>query len=463
MSQHKGKIRFRFKRKRTQGKRKRLVLPTVMAMILAMFAMVFATAGVASATRGGSGGDNGTVKTHNVGTSTDDVSDEPKVDCTGFYLDAFYYDGKQSIDWWILNKDDAKVLDGNIPLNADGHGYTDTLSLPNGQYKLYWTWDGKNGEAKHKEFKVEGDCEQSPPTEIAVPDVPVVDPCGPNNAHYGDVPAGHYTVTRNEDGSITLTADKGYTFPDGQETVTLPAPEDSNEPCPPTDQQVTPVTPGFADGCPNELFVPTVEGVQYQLNGENVDGGVIQHLAGSYTVSAVAKEGYVLQDYSGPWTHDFPKETCPTELKTVTPVAPTATTPSCKTTTTITVTPPSQEGVIWDPAEPQQLRLRETKTITASPKEGYAFTEGARRSWTFTNNFDQPCFGDAPPNNPTVPVDHPRPKPKPTAMPETGWTGSPQSGSPAAMWFLAAGLCAMLSLGSASLGVAVNRRRQDGA
>ena len=43
-----------------------------------------------------------------------------------------------------------------------------------------------------------------PPTEIPVPTVPVSDPCGPNNAVYGVVPSGNYTVTRNNNGSITV-------------------------------------------------------------------------------------------------------------------------------------------------------------------------------------------------------------------------------------------------------------------
>lgn len=77
------------------------------------------------------------------------------------------------------------------------------------------------------------DCSTQHPTEIPVPTVPVIDECGPGNAHYGDVPSGNYTVVRNEDGSITLTAKDGYIFPNGQESVTLPKPVEKNtQPCP---------------------------------------------------------------------------------------------------------------------------------------------------------------------------------------------------------------------------------------
>ena len=77
------------------------------------------------------------------------------------------------------------------------------------------------------------DCSTQHPTEIPVPTVPVIDECGSGNAHYGDVPSGNYTVVRNEDGSITLTAKDGYIFPNGQESVTLPKPVEKNtQPCP---------------------------------------------------------------------------------------------------------------------------------------------------------------------------------------------------------------------------------------
>lgn len=79
---------------------------------------------------------------------------------------------------------------------------------------------------------------------VQPPSVPVVDDCGPGNAHYGQVPAGPWTSTTNPDGSLTVTTTAGYQFPNGQTSVTLPAPTDSNQPCP-TPPVVTPpvVTP----------------------------------------------------------------------------------------------------------------------------------------------------------------------------------------------------------------------------
>ncbi|WP_215813412.1 LPXTG cell wall anchor domain-containing protein [Pimelobacter sp. 30-1] len=82
------------------------------------------------------------------------------------------------------------------------------------------------GEQAHDVSDVE--CPQA----ITPPQVPVTDDCGPGNAVYGEVPPGHYTVARNPDGSITLTADVGWTFPGGAPTYEYPVPTDSNVGCP---------------------------------------------------------------------------------------------------------------------------------------------------------------------------------------------------------------------------------------
>ena len=82
------------------------------------------------------------------------------------------------------------------------------------------------------------------PTTVQPPTIPVIDDCGPGNAHYGQVPSGPWTSVTHPDGSVTVTANAGHQFPNGQTVLTLPAPADSNEPCP-TPPVVTPpvVTP----------------------------------------------------------------------------------------------------------------------------------------------------------------------------------------------------------------------------
>lgn len=75
-------------------------------------------------------------------------------------------------------------------------------------------------------------------TTVAAPSVPVIDDCGPGNARFGDVPAGQWTSKLNPDGSLTITANPGYTFPNAQNSVSYPKPVDSNVACP-----TPPVTP----------------------------------------------------------------------------------------------------------------------------------------------------------------------------------------------------------------------------
>ncbi|MEU4080941.1 hypothetical protein DEJ45_28815 [Streptomyces venezuelae] len=112
-------------------------------------------------------GDNGDVKIHKVGTPFDDQSNEPKV-CK-FYLAAFNFDSLQEVDWEITPqppKADDPSLSGHITLGGTGKGHTGPLSLPSGQYKLVWTFEGENGAGKQKVFKVEcpGDVITNPPT-----------------------------------------------------------------------------------------------------------------------------------------------------------------------------------------------------------------------------------------------------------------------------------------------------------
>ncbi|MFG3349765.1 hypothetical protein ACGF1Z_32475 [Streptomyces sp. NPDC048018] len=107
-------------------------------------------------------GDNGDVKTHNVGTDPNDQRDEPKV-CR-FYLAAFNFDTLQEVDYSIAPqppKADGPTLSGHITLTS-GRGQTGELALPDGMYKLDWTFVGENGAGKSKVFQV--DCPTAPPT-----------------------------------------------------------------------------------------------------------------------------------------------------------------------------------------------------------------------------------------------------------------------------------------------------------
>ena len=102
-----------------------------------------------------------------------------------------------------------------------------------------WVRDGQNIYATNSDVvEVAEFSDSCNVTTVTAPTVPVIDDCGPGNARFGDVPAGPWTSKLNPDGSLTVTASSGYTFPDAQKSVTYPKPVDSNVACPPP-----PVTP----------------------------------------------------------------------------------------------------------------------------------------------------------------------------------------------------------------------------
>ncbi|MDW4905979.1 LPXTG cell wall anchor domain-containing protein [Streptomyces sp. ADMS] len=122
----------------------------------ALTAGVSATLFLAPAAHATASGDNGTVKIHDATTDEALHHNEPHV-CT-FYLDAFGFDAVQEVDWHIeawaptaATKGET-VKSGEITLDAEGHGRTEDLSLPDGHYKLFWNFEGENGAAKHKMF-----------------------------------------------------------------------------------------------------------------------------------------------------------------------------------------------------------------------------------------------------------------------------------------------------------------------
>jgi hypothetical protein len=121
-------------------------------------------------------GDNGTVKIHNSSTPVTDRRNEPHV-CV-FYLDAFGFDPGQSVSWqiksWPPTGDRAVVDQGTLTLDSAGDGRTSDQALPNGHYKLFWTFAGEHGAAKQKVFWVS--CPSSTPTPTPTPPSPTPTP-----------------------------------------------------------------------------------------------------------------------------------------------------------------------------------------------------------------------------------------------------------------------------------------------
>jgi hypothetical protein len=117
-------------------------------------------------------GDNGTVKIHNSSTPVADRRNEPHV-CV-FYLDAFGFDPGQSVSWqiksWPPTGDRAVAGQGTLTLDSAGDGRTSDQALPDGHYKLFWTFAGEHGAAKQKVFWVS--CPSSTPTPTPTPTSP---------------------------------------------------------------------------------------------------------------------------------------------------------------------------------------------------------------------------------------------------------------------------------------------------
>ena len=114
-------------------------------------------------------GDNGTVKIHKSSTPVTDPRNEPHV-CV-FYLDAFGFDPGQSVSWqiksWPPTGDRTVAGQGTLTLDSRGDGRTSDQTLPNGHYKLFWTFTGEHGAAKQKVFWVS--CPSPAPTPTPTP------------------------------------------------------------------------------------------------------------------------------------------------------------------------------------------------------------------------------------------------------------------------------------------------------
>ncbi|MFF9504295.1 hypothetical protein [Streptomyces sp. NPDC014656] len=115
-------------------------------------------------------GDNGDVKIHHAGradepprTSETDQRNEPRV-CT-FYIAALGFDGLQTLNWTIAPQPPkgGTVKSGAIMVDPTGNGYTPDIELPDGMYKVEWTWTGQMGAKKSKVFKVDCDHFTNPP------------------------------------------------------------------------------------------------------------------------------------------------------------------------------------------------------------------------------------------------------------------------------------------------------------
>jgi hypothetical protein len=175
-------------------------------------------------------------------------------------------------------------------------------------------------------------------TTVPAPSVPVIDDCGPGNAHFGTVPSGPWTSVLNPDGSLTVTTNQGYSFGNGQTSVTYPTPTDSNQPCPvvtppvvtppvvtppvvvtppevlPAEVRVVKATARSIDKCgrASDLFkVAKRKGVVYTVKGKVVRQGVwIKAKTRTVTVRATAVDASYALKGKRAWKMTFTRKAC---------------------------------------------------------------------------------------------------------------------------------------------------------
>ncbi|MBM9433901.1 ExeM/NucH family extracellular endonuclease, partial [Flaviflexus equikiangi] len=133
------------------------------------------------------------------------------------------------------------------------------------------------------------------------------------------------------------------------------------------------VTPEAPVQTGNTVSIPTVEGVEYVIDGAVVTGDV--DITADTTVTARAIEGYVLaEDAVAQWTFTYVAP-----IVTVTPEAP------VQDGNTVSI--PTVEGVeyvIDGAVVTGDVDITADTTVTARAIEGYVLAEGAVAQWTFT-------------------------------------------------------------------------------
>ena len=168
--------------------------------------------------------------------------------------------GGWTVTWTVINSETisetitasnrtAVLPVGTVLAGSQTKTVTETVTAkPTAAIKLEvtgkWVRDGQNIYSTNSDVvEVAEFSDGCNVTTVTAPTVPVVDDCGPGNARFGDVPAGPWTSKLNPDGSLTVTANSGYTFPNAQKSVTYPKPVDSNVACPPPPDTPPVVTP----------------------------------------------------------------------------------------------------------------------------------------------------------------------------------------------------------------------------
>lgn len=254
--------------------------------------------------------------------------------------------GGWSVRWTVVNSEQLTetITSSNrpvVPVNttltaAQTKTFTETVTTkPTGPLTLTLAarWSNNVTAINSGSIAVASFSDSCNVTTVTAPTVPVVDECGPGNARFGQVPSGPWTSVLNPDGSLKVTANRGYSFGNGQTSVTYPAPADSNVPCPvvtppvetppvvvsppevlPAQVKVVRAQARSIDKCgrASDLFkVAKRSGVVYKVNGDVIRQGVwIKAKTRSVTVRAQAADAAHALQGKQVWKLSFTRRPC---------------------------------------------------------------------------------------------------------------------------------------------------------
>lgn len=213
-----------------------------------------------------------------------------------------------------------------------------------------------------------------------------------------DVEPGTYPADQGDRVVVFALADKGWNLGDGGHVDVWKFHFRSDGLC-----KAFPVEPAISDQvCTvgqdgtgvytnGEIDIPDTTGVQYTIDGVNVDAGPNAVEPGDHTVAAIALDGYKLRHYDGPWTLTSQFAQACGKLPTDALVTPQVTDPQgCGATGTFTLSNNLGEAdaVIWtidgEPAAPGPHTLTAGTTVhihaeANGPKYGL---DGTKQDWT---------------------------------------------------------------------------------
>jgi hypothetical protein len=124
-----------------------------------------------------------------------------------------------------------------------------------------------------------------------------------------------------------------------------------------------------------DLFYPPTQSTNFVFNFTGVPANV---KSGTWEIEQI------LKGIKASGSFDF---NCAPAPKEVTPAEPTVTKASCDNTD-VTVTVTDQEGVVYSPKGNIVLKPGDSVTVKATPADGYTFPDGAKATWSFTNDFN---------------------------------------------------------------------------